>query len=669
MSGNIRIGNLLFDSSTGASVGYVDANGAEKPHFVLSHGVRALLFGHSFIDNESVSGTSVLEGWTATGTVAWANRLLGQPLQIIKEVGIGGYRLIDMISYWPTLAATLNPAIVFVSLGHNDLKGLYPSGNSSAQALYPQVGADAQQTQLPYLISKLYGWLSTVNPGVCVVLMGESAPGQNPSGSAAAIATNLAARYLQWNRALADAARRYNNVVYAPAHLATTDPTSTVSLNILGTYFDQVHPSITGSYARGKRLAEALRRILPVHADPLPTGAADTHSNTAITTSSAPSSDGATLTIPLSNGASIFNIQVGDVVQLQPTGTTAADKALAGRYAILTATSTQVTAACTTVATASANMKVSNSRQLFINPLFLTTTGGNAAGYSNSGTINGTLPLGVDVANLPANWTLTVSVEAHLLADARDGMTTVTLSLATVGSGRTATATDAAFTRADVGKLLISAAGVATITDVTDGKTATVTITTAFAGTSLTALNWRVGSQGYGNVLRIDMATGASGAAGTVNIIFQCSQKSASPGTYDVYRKAHFGVPYQIGCEYEQTRVVGGYNGVDAQLYMRVADVATETAGTTYSARDAYRDAANLPNTSLYPWPTDDVRLTLLTPEVTMTDPSSGNFLELVQGRLALSASGANASATIRVGRFGLWAVSDAAQSGHISLY
>lgn len=636
---------------------------------VTGTGVRTLLFGHSFIDGESTSGTGVLEGWSATGTVGWVNRRLGAPLQIVKEVGIGGYRLLDMISYWPVLAAVYNPALCFVSLGHNDLKGLYPSGNATAQPIYPQLAADTAQTQLPYLVAKLNAWLSTVGPSTCVVLMGESPPGQNPAGTSAGTSAQLAVRFMQWNKALYDAARRFNNVVYVPAHTGTIDPTSVIGMNVLGTLYDQVHPSIIGGFKRSTPVIEAVRRLIPPHADPLPMSAANTHSNTALTSSAAPSADGTTLTIPLSNGSTLLTVQVGDVFQLQPTGTNAADKLLAGRYTCLTATTTAITATCAATATASANMKVAISRQLFINPLMLTTTGGNAGGFSNSGTLNGTLPLGVDVSNLPPNWTLTASTEAHLLGDARDGMTTITLSLATVGSGRTATATDAAFTRADIGKLLISGTGVAAITDVSDGKTATVNITTAFGGVSLVAMAWRIGTAGYGNVLRLDLATGGSGAAGTVNINFQCSAKSASPATYDVYRKAHYGQRYQCGIEYEQTKVVGGYNGVDFQLYMRTADIATETGSTVTTARDLYRDLTTLPNTATYPFPTDDMRLTLVTPEVTPVDATTGNFLELVQGRAAISCSGANASATIRLARFGLWAVDDAVQPGRISLY
>ena len=607
------------------------AKAAALPRGVGSRGLCWGYFGHSFMDNETVSGTSIIEGFTAVGTVNWANFLLDKPLRVAKELGIGGYRLLDMLALWPSISSGYKFAGLSISLGHNDLKGLYPAGNATAQALYPQQPADTQQTQLPYLLAKLKPWVRTVDPTTLIFLMGESPPGKDPSGSSAGTSATLATRFLQWNAGLRELARLFQNVVYVPADLGTIDPSSTTAMNQSLMLFDQVHPGILGSYQRGKIKAEALARVLPVHASPLPYSATDTHSNTALTTSSVPSAAANVLTVPLSNGSTLLTVQPGDWFQLQPVGTTAADKALAGRYQCTAATTTQITAACGATQngnTASANMKVAISKQLFINPLFLTANGGNVGGFSNSGTINGSLPLGVDISNLPSGWTVTFSVEAHTRRDTRTGMTALTLSSVSVGS-RTATATDSFFRSDDVGKLLVGPSGGAgIITAVTDGKTATVNVTTAFASTSVAALTWRVGTAGLGNWMRVDLNTGA-GAAGFFNLNFQVSQKSAWPGAYDVFRKAHLGTTYQTGIEYMQQFCSAGFNGVDWNLYARYADIATETSGTIYTARDMYRDTSTSPNTASYPWPTDELRGTLLTPEVTFADSTGLNFLEV----------------------------------------
>lgn len=68
--------------------------------------------------------------------------------------------------------------------------------------------------------------------------------------------------------------------------------------------------------------------------------------------------------------------------------------------------------------------------------------------------------------------------------------TICTLSAATVGAARIATATAAAFQPSDVGRNLISGDGVLTITGFTDTTHVTGDITVAFAGVALAALAW-----------------------------------------------------------------------------------------------------------------------------------------------------------------------------------
>lgn len=65
--------------------------------------------------------------------------------------------------------------------------------------------------------------------------------------------------------------------------------------------------------------------------------------------------------------------------------------------------------------------------------------------------------------------------------------TGLTLSLATVGTGRTATSAVAAFQASDVGREIWSGPGVAKITGVTSTTIATVDVVTAFSGAALTA--------------------------------------------------------------------------------------------------------------------------------------------------------------------------------------
>lgn len=66
----------------------------------------------------------------------------------------------------------------------------------------------------------------------------------------------------------------------------------------------------------------------------------------------------------------------------------------------------------------------------------------------------------------------------------------LTLSAATVGAGRTVTASAAAFLASDVGRDIACAGGLATITAYTDTTHVTVTITAAFDSTALASGDW-----------------------------------------------------------------------------------------------------------------------------------------------------------------------------------
>jgi hypothetical protein len=69
----------------------------------------------------------------------------------------------------------------------------------------------------------------------------------------------------------------------------------------------------------------------------------------------------------------------------------------------------------------------------------------------------------------------------------------LTLSLATVGAGRTATAASGVFLPGDVGRDLVSGYGLATITGYTSATVVTITITIAFSGTALASGAWSLG--------------------------------------------------------------------------------------------------------------------------------------------------------------------------------
>ena len=93
------------------------------------------------------------------------------------------------------------------------------------------------------------------------------------------------------------------------------------------------------------------------------------------------------------------------------------------------------------------------------------------------------------------NWAIGAAPWVHQPADEigeRIGVAG-TLSLATVGAGRTLTAAAASFETADVGRTIVSGGGLATITAYTSTTQVTVNITRAFASVNLAAFDWIVG--------------------------------------------------------------------------------------------------------------------------------------------------------------------------------
>lgn len=45
-------------------------------------GLRAIYFGHSYLDNEGITGTTILAGTMALGSFTWANMLLAELMNL-----------------------------------------------------------------------------------------------------------------------------------------------------------------------------------------------------------------------------------------------------------------------------------------------------------------------------------------------------------------------------------------------------------------------------------------------------------------------------------------------------------------------------------------------------------------------------------------------------------
>ena len=167
--------------------------------------------------------------------------------------------------------------------------------------------------------------------------------------------------------------------------------------------------------------------------------------------------------------------------------------------------------------------------------------------------------------------------------------TTLTLSAATVGAARTATAGVASFLAADVGRSITASGGVGVIRSITSSTEAVVNITTAFGATSYASQAWKIDGTPVAPVTPsvkdpvgglVQLTLGAAGTAGAGQAITQLTFFTArlgSPAGISAFLAGH---GYTAG----QTVVISGavptaFNGtytisaVSADVFAMVVDL------------------------------------------------------------------------------------------------
>lgn len=384
-----------------SSVAIQDPDGAGTYPIGKNNGLRTVLFGHSYTDGEASTGHAILSAFKASGSVIWANALMGWPLHILAEAGIGGQSTTDVFPRYNTDVDPYKPDIIFVELGHNDLKGyIYPGGGSDTGGL---------RTQLPHVIAQFDAWIKTVPSHVTVVLLGENPPGLNPAGTGS-VDKYLSARFRQLNAWFRSAVTRYRNVIYIPADEASINPLSTDGVNTVGDFYDYVHPGCIGAYRRGKLIASYLSTILPKVPSILTNNVCETFNNLRMTVTSVSQAGGLVrLNFDNEGIVGILSIAVGDNVTVQSPN----DKSLNGVYPVVTATTTYIEVAGAYTGTPT-SVTLSTSTQLFDNPLVSVQTGGNNYGTGSIAYAGGAtgIPSAID-AYPGTGETWTISYEAY----------------------------------------------------------------------------------------------------------------------------------------------------------------------------------------------------------------------------------------------------------------
>ena len=371
-----------------------------------TNGIRTVLIGDSYIDREMEYTTDNRTHQTMWGTVMWANFFLGSPLNIVKEMGIGGERTSDIFSRVDRVAAYA-PKIIFLSCGINDLKLTVNPGSSIVTG--DAYASDSRQVELPY-VQGIYEQIiaSLVNTGASVFLMAISPPGNGATNASA----QLSYRALLLNRWLQYKAHQSSNLHYVDVHRVTQDATSATGDVRAGHYSDEIHKSNLGAFYSGKYLAAQLKPFLAANlTDRLPISLLDTYSSNVVA-GTAVTATGSSMTVTLNNlnsGAVFRRFQPGDVVSVgvPSVGYTEFN----GLYTLSSVTDATVTMPSSVAAGSyTGTVKVSNGTQLFANPLFTTQTGGGVTGGITL--TSGALPAFTTVSG-PAGSSVIVTYEAH----------------------------------------------------------------------------------------------------------------------------------------------------------------------------------------------------------------------------------------------------------------
>lgn len=194
--------------------------------------LTAVFLGDSQTNQGGTSTSYTNRGWWV-----WMNAMLGHPFKVLKNAGVSGDTLTQMLARIQTDVLSYSPGWVFLFGGKNDI-----SGSASLATL---------QTRYIAILDALLA--SPSNPKVVVVT--------DPPNNANTAAMNIVRdQFNAWIRELPRT--RAQVVAVIDANSALTDPASNQYLT--GTNFDPTHPNADGAFLIGQIAANTLKNIVPV---------------------------------------------------------------------------------------------------------------------------------------------------------------------------------------------------------------------------------------------------------------------------------------------------------------------------------------------------------------------------------------------------------------------
>lgn len=325
--------------------------------------------------------------------VNWIQMAMGWPLRIVRnaaqsgDTSAGNLRRLttDVINYAPNL-------VIGQMVGINDLSTT--NGPQSEAAI----------------IANNAAMFDAIRGAGAALLLGTITP-VAPS-EARATRSNMMT-VLRLNDWLREYARTYSGVVVIDHYRHFIDIAQANGCALTARVRnDNIHPATKSAILLAKDWISTMQRLVPTVDSTLPKSILDTHANSRLTVSSA-SATGGVVTV----NSTAHGYQVGDEF-----------RALGGSQAAANGWFTVATAATNSYAYAApgvpdgaiTGLQISRSRNLYINPLFQTTTGGTA-GSGVSGSVADALACSAGVGTITA--TASVAAAVNVASTALGGST------------------------------------------------------------------------------------------------------------------------------------------------------------------------------------------------------------------------------------------------------
>ena len=352
------------------------------------------------VPNGALSGTTFSRIHSRQGSNSWVNwlqMLLGWPFEIVYNGAQSGDTTADCIDRLEEHCLQYKADVVFMQIpGINDMS--VSNGPVDEETIFSN-----QKTIID----------SIINNGSALVCLGltptySPTPGTDPEVRSTTQNMN---RVANLNRRLQQYIQRLNNCIFVDNYSKIVNPTSLVGLAnvayVKDLTTDRIHYSIPGAIRVAKVVRDKIQNLFPSNHSTLPRSAVDCFAASQKTAASVAISGGIA-TVSISGLTTADRFIAGDLVNI--FGATSSTEINGWGRQVLTADTNGFTFATTAAdaGSVSGTVVISRSRNVDINPLGATTTGGNV-----TSPVTGTAMDGVSARYHSGSGTAVASVVAN----------------------------------------------------------------------------------------------------------------------------------------------------------------------------------------------------------------------------------------------------------------